>query len=211
MCTWWAGVMRGCVGGDDDGSSPCVTSFSCWVSSVTVGGEPWCRTHETAMIILRILVLAAATGNTNIFFPHFKYSLINVATIVLIKPAVERKVFAVWEGISFANMRCYTSLDLSTRASVQCGRGYSCLKVTRPSQVFSRSGRYVPPDRRPGVTTLYRGCFVLDILKVDTQDTGVSTWITSTQSYILTICCTNIIILKTFVGLIPYITLLTSL
>ena len=66
-------------------------------------------------------------------------------------------------------MRCYTSLDLSTRASVQCGRGYSCLKVTRPSQVFSRSGRYVPPDRRPGVTTLYRGCFVLDILKVDTQ------------------------------------------
>ena len=108
-------------------------------------------------------------------------------------------------------MRCYTSLDLSTRASVQCGRGYSCLKVTRPSQVFSRSGRYVPPDRRPGVTTLYRGCFVLDILKVDTQDTGVSTWITSTQSYILTICCTNIIILKTFVGVIPYIALLTSL
>ena len=64
-------------------------------------------------------------------------------------------------------------------------------------QVFSRSGHYVPPDRRLGVTTLYRGCFVLDILKVDTQDTGVSTRITSTQSYILTICCTNMIIHKT--------------
>merc|ERR1711879_1118176 len=69
------------------------------------------------------------------------------------------------EGISFQNMRCYTNKDMSTRASVQCGTGYSCLKVTQPSQVFTKDGSYVMPEQRRGDRTVYRGCFVLDIHK----------------------------------------------
>ena len=44
--------------------------------------------------------------------------------------------------------------------------GYSCLKVTQPTQVFNVFGEYVPPAERTGDTVVYRGCYVLDILKV---------------------------------------------
>ena len=49
---------------------------------------------------------------------------------------------------------------------IQCGAGYSCLKVTQPSQVFTKYGSYVAPEKRRADNTVYRGCYVLDIRKV---------------------------------------------
>ena len=54
----------------------------------------------------------------------------------------------------------------------KCGVGYSCLKITQPSQVFNVYGEYVPPAERRGDTTVFRGCFVLDIHKVTTYYCG---------------------------------------
>ena len=48
----------------------------------------------------------------------------------------------------------------------KCGHGYSCLKITKPPDVFNMYGEFVPPDRRREDITLFRGCFVLDVHEV---------------------------------------------
>merc|ERR1712098_546070 len=60
-------------------------------------------------------------------------------------------------------MRCYTTVDLTLDKSVLCGSRYSCLKVSQPPPIFNIYGEFVPPERRGGHVTKYRGCFVLDM------------------------------------------------
>ena len=38
--------------------------------------------------------------------------------------------------------------------------------MTQPSQVFTKYGAYVAPEKRRADNTVYRGCYVLDIRKV---------------------------------------------
>ena len=76
----------------------------------------------------------------------------------------------IFLALCCCNTRCYTSLEPSHSASVQCGHGYSCLKISKPPEVFNMFGEFVPPDQRPGDVALFRGCFVLDVLKVRLMD-----------------------------------------
>ena len=48
----------------------------------------------------------------------------------------------------------------------QCGPGYSCLKITKPAEVFNMYGEFVPPGKRRGGITVFRGCFILDLQQV---------------------------------------------
>ena len=47
--------------------------------------------------------------------------------------------------------------------SLQCGTASSCVKISRPTNMFDSWGRFVPPDQRRPPETLFRGCFVLDL------------------------------------------------
>ena len=62
--------------------------------------------------------------------------------------------------------RCFTRLRPSLTDSVMCGRGYSCVKISQPPPIFDLYGQFVAPERRGGYTTIFRGCFVLDMLMV---------------------------------------------
>ena len=62
--------------------------------------------------------------------------------------------------------RCYTRLEPSLSGSAMCGAGSSCVKISQPPPMFDLYGYFVPPERRGPPITLYRGCFVLDMLKV---------------------------------------------
>ena len=55
---------------------------------------------------------------------------------------------------------------LLSQLSTQCGHGYSCLKITKPPEVFNMVGEFVHPNKRNSDITLFRGCFVLDVHKV---------------------------------------------
>ena len=62
--------------------------------------------------------------------------------------------------------RCFTRLKPSLTDSAMCGRGYSCVKISQPPPIFDLYGQFVAPERRGGYTTIFRGCFVLDMLMV---------------------------------------------
>ena len=49
---------------------------------------------------------------------------------------------------------------------MKCGRGYSCVKISQPPPMFDLYGQFVAPERRGGYITIFRGCFVLDMLMV---------------------------------------------
>ena len=46
---------------------------------------------------------------------------------------------------------------------LQCGTASSCVKISRPTNMFDSWGHFVPPDERRPPETLFRGCFVLDL------------------------------------------------
>ena len=46
---------------------------------------------------------------------------------------------------------------------LQCGTASSCVKISRPTNMFDVWGHFVPPDERRPPETLFRGCFVLDL------------------------------------------------
>ena len=48
-------------------------------------------------------------------------------------------------------------------APPQCGTASSCVKISRPTNMFDDWGRFVPRDQRRPPETLFRGCFVLDL------------------------------------------------
>ena len=71
----------------------------------------------------------------------------------------------VLKGVNSGNI--YSTNRSEFRVTLfKCGAGYSCLKVTQPSQVFTKYGSYVAPENRRADNTVYRGCYVLDIRKV---------------------------------------------
>ena len=69
-------------------------------------------------------------------------------------------------GSCSGETRCYTRLEPSLSGSAMCGAGSSCVKISQPPPMFDLYGYFVPPERRGPPITLYRGCFVLDMLKV---------------------------------------------
>ena len=45
-------------------------------------------------------------------------------------------------------------------------QGYSCVKISQPPALFDFYGYFVPPEQRGNPITLFRGCFVLDLMQV---------------------------------------------
>ena len=77
----------------------------------------------------------------------------------------DRQSLSSSEHVS-GDTRCFTRLKPSLTDSVMCGRGYSCVKISQPPPIFDLYGQFVAPERRGGYTTIFRGCFVLDMLMV---------------------------------------------
>ncbi|XP_023332068.1 uncharacterized protein LOC111704157 [Eurytemora carolleeae] len=59
--------------------------------------------------------------------------------------------------------RCYIQPIPDKRFSVECGESSSCIKISQPPYLFNQYGEFLAPDRRPGFSTLFRGCFVIDM------------------------------------------------
>merc|ERR1719410_1363558 len=59
------------------------------------------------------------------------------------------------------SIRCYTDLEATQAASVECGMATGCVKILRKALDFDHYGRYIPEHKRGPDVDLFRGCFLI--------------------------------------------------
>jgi len=59
-------------------------------------------------------------------------------------------------------IRCYTDLEATQGASMECGMATGCVKIYRKALEFDPyDGKFIPPEKRGTDIDYFRGCFLI--------------------------------------------------
>lgn len=59
-------------------------------------------------------------------------------------------------------IRCYTDLEATQGASMECGMATGCVKIYKKALEFDPyDGKFIPPEKRGTDKDFFRGCFLI--------------------------------------------------